>query len=265
MTDLDLDLTVDDYPYGAPCWLDLLVSDVDAAQYFYGELFGWKWLEGGSATGGYPLALLDGHPVAGISRRPATAPVPSQWTTYLRVGDIAVADASIRAHGGRTLGRPVPLGALARTLVARDPGGAWFGVWEPAELPGSGLLDEPGSLAWNELLTRDYDRAQTFARSVFGHEFTDQTQEDGPRWAVAHTGDGNPAYGLAEIGPEWGMHIPSHWVASFAAADLLPLVATALELGADLVQEPFDGPFGQGAVLTGLEGEVFSLLVPHAD
>ncbi|HET8987402.1 MAG TPA: VOC family protein [Humibacillus sp.] len=261
----DLNLTVPDYPYGAPCWVDLLVSDVERAQAFYSDLFGWRWLAGDAATGGYTMALLDGHPVAGISRKPVGAPIASQWTTYLRVGQIEVAEAAINAHGGRTLGRPVPIGALARTLIALDPGGAYFGVWEPGDLPGSGLLDEPGSLTWNELLTRDYDRIQNFQLGVFGHEFTDETEDGGPRWATAHTGDGNPAYGLAEIDDEWPREIPPHWVASFATNNVVPSLAKALDLGATLIQGPFDGPYGVGAVLSGLEGEVFSILVPDLE
>ena len=261
----DLNLTVPDYPYGSPCWVDLLVSDIERAQSFYSDLFGWRWLAGDAATGGYTMALLDGHPVAGISRKPAGAPVASQWTTYLRVGQIEVAAAAIEAHGGRTLGRPVAIGALARTLIALDPGGAYFGVWEPGDLPGSGVLDAPGSVTWNELLTRDYDRVQDFQLGVFGHEFTDETEPGGPRWATAHTGDGNPAYGLAEIGDEWPREIPPHWVASFATGNVVPSLARALELGATLIQGPFDGPYGVGAVLSGPEGEVFSILVPHLD
>jgi len=257
----DLFLTVPDYPYGSPCWVDLLVSDVPRAKAFYTDLFGWEWLSGDPATGGYTMALLDGHPVAGISRRPDAAPVPSQWTTYLRVGDIAVAARAINAYGGRTLGRPVSLGALSRTLIAVDPGGCYFGVWEPGDLPGSGVLDEPGSLTWNELLTRDYDRVQGF-NAVFGHEFTDETEPGGPRWATAHTGDGNPAYGLAEIDDAWPRQIPAHWVASFAAHDVAPGISRAVDLGATVLKGPSDGPFGVGAVLSGLEGEVFSLLVP---
>jgi uncharacterized protein len=261
----DLFLTVPDYPYGSPCWVDLLVADVPRARAFYTGLFGWEWLSGDPATGGYTMALLDGHPVAGISRKPETAPVPSQWTTYLRVGDIAAAARAIRAHGGRTMGRPVPIGALSRTLIAVDPGGAYFGVWEPGDLPGSGLLDEPGSLTWNELLTRAYDRVQLFHTGVFGHAFTDETEPDGPRWATAHTGDGNPAYGLAEIGDEWPATIPAHWVASFATRDVEAGLARALDLGATVLQDPFDGPYGMSAVLSGPEGEVFSLLVPDLD
>ena len=261
----DLNLTVPDYPYGSPCWVDLLVRDVPRAQAFYSNLFGWQWLAGDPSTGGYTMALLDGHPVAGISRKPDSAPIPSQWTTYLRVGDIEVAARAINAYGGRTLGRPVAIGALSHTLIAVDPGGSYFGVWEPGDLPGSGVLDEPGSLTWNELLTRDYDRVQGFQTAVFGHEFTDETEPGGPRWATAHTGDGNPAFGLAEIDDEWPREIPPHWVASFATRNVVPGVARALDLGARLLQGPFDGPYGVGAVLSGPEGEVFSLLVPDLD
>jgi uncharacterized protein len=256
---------VPDYPYGSPCWVDLLVSDVPSAREFYGKLFGWHWLAGDPATGGYTMALLDGQPVAGLSRRPATAPVASQWTTYLRVGDMQVAAGAINAYGGRTLGRPVTLGALSRTLIALDPGGSYFGVWEPGDLPGSGVLDERGSLTWNELLTRDYDAVQAFHLRVFGHAFTEETEPGGPRWATARTEDGNPAYGLAEIDDGWSRQIPAHWVASFATHDLALDVARAVDLGATVLQAPSDGPYGLGAVLAGPEGEVFALLVPGLD
>ena len=112
------------------------------------------------------------------------------------------------------------------------------------------------------MLTRDFDRVQDFQLAVFGHEFTDETEPGGPRWATAHTGDGNPALGLAEIDDEWPREIPPHWVASFATQDVVPGLDRALELGATLLQGPLEGPYGVGAVLSGPEGEVFSLLVP---
>ncbi len=214
----DLNLTVPDYPYGAPCWVDLLVSDVERAQSFYSELFGWRWLAGDAATGGYTMALLDGHPVAGISRKPVGAPIASQWTTYLRVGQIEVA-----AGGHRRPRRPHPRVGPCRSAPSpapssrSTPAAPTSACGSPATCRAAALLDAPGSLTWNELLTRDYDRVQAFQLGVFGHEFTDETEPGGPRWATAHTGDGNPAYGLAEIGDEWPREIPPHWVASFAA------------------------------------------------
>ena len=153
-----IDLSGPDYPVGAPCWADLLVGDLARAQAFYSAVFGWEWRAGDVMSGGYALALQNGHPVAGISRRPDDAPVPSQWTTYLRVAQIESVLPTLSAAGGHALGRPVSLGTLARTLVVRDPGGTFFGLWQPGSLGGSGLLDSPGSLAWNELLTRSLRR-----------------------------------------------------------------------------------------------------------
>lgn len=261
----ELRLTIPAYPVGAPCWVDLLVTDPAAAQRFYSELFGWTWRPGDEQTGGYPLALLDGAPVAGLSRRPEGAPVPSQWTTYLRVDDVNAAGRAIAQHGGRPLGRPATIGRLARSLIATGPGGAFFGLWEPGWLPGSGTLDEAGALTWNELATREYDKVQALHEAVFGTEFADETEEGGPRWATASTSDGNPAFGLSEIGPEWPEDIPSHWIASFATEAIVETVGTALALGATLLNGPFEGPYGLGAVLRGPEGEVFSVLLPYEE
>jgi predicted enzyme related to lactoylglutathione lyase len=261
----DLRLSIPAYPLGAPCWVDLLVTDVAAAQHFYTELFGWDWRAGDSQSAGYTLALLDGYPMAGISRRPAKAPVDSMWTTYLRAEDLEATGRAILAHGGRPIGRPIELRSLARSFIAVDPDGTYFGVWEPGLLPGCGVLDQPSTLTWNELTTRQYDRVQQFLSDVFEVDFVDETEEGGPRWSTARTNDGNPAYGLAEISPEWPADIPSHWVASFATHNIIESVARALTLGATLLQGPFDGPYGLGAVLRGPQGEVFSLLVPELE
>lgn len=262
---LDLRLTIPWYPPGSPCWVDLLVGDLPAAQRFYSALFGWEWRPGDASTGGYTIAVLDGHPVAGISRKPATARVPNQWTTYLRVSDLTSTGWAVRKHGGRVLGRPAHLGRLGNTQIVTCPGGAYFGLWEPDELPGCGLIDHAGSLTWNELMAHDFDGALRFHAQVFGHAFTEHSDPDSPRWATAHTGDGNPAFGISQIGWEWPVDIPPHWVTSFATTSVVPAIAKALDLGGTLLHGPFDGPYGMGALLRGVEGEVFSILVPDLE
>ena len=52
--------------------------------------------------------------------------------------------------------------------VIQDPTGAVFMLWQPNKPPGAGLVNEPVSLCWNELLTRDPDTATTFYTSMFG-------------------------------------------------------------------------------------------------
>ena len=50
-----------DAPLGAPCWLDLLTSDLQRAQDFYGAVFGWTFESAGPEYGGYVNAAKDGH------------------------------------------------------------------------------------------------------------------------------------------------------------------------------------------------------------
>ena len=52
---------------GAPCWLDLMTSDVDRAKDFYGKLLGWEFEQGDEEKyGGYVTATKNGELVAGI-------------------------------------------------------------------------------------------------------------------------------------------------------------------------------------------------------
>ena len=39
--------TRDGAPLGAPCWIDLLTSDLQRSQEFYGAVFGWQFTDYG--------------------------------------------------------------------------------------------------------------------------------------------------------------------------------------------------------------------------
>ena len=50
-----------------------------------------------------------------------------------------------------------------RTIAtSAGPTGAFFGVWEAAAHRGSELVNEPGTVVWNELVTTDLDTAAAF-------------------------------------------------------------------------------------------------------
>ena len=57
-----------------------------------------------------------------------------------------------------------------RMAFAADPSGAFFGLWQAGEHPGSERVNEPGAFSWAELQTRDLDAALPFYRLVFGYE-----------------------------------------------------------------------------------------------
>lgn len=58
---------VSSYPDGAPSWVDLGTTDVEAARGFYSGLFGWDYEIGPAETGHYTICRLRGRTVAGIT------------------------------------------------------------------------------------------------------------------------------------------------------------------------------------------------------
>jgi uncharacterized protein len=96
---------------GAPCWNHLDTPDLDAAQRFYGELFGWTWSEG---------VCFAGERMNGSA---ATSDDPPRWWPYFAVDDLDRARARVGELGGLVLEGPLPAGP-GSFVVAADPSGA---------------------------------------------------------------------------------------------------------------------------------------------
>ena len=175
------------WPAGTPCWIDLGVDDIGRASTFYTSLFGWDVQTGPPEAGGYAMALKDGRPVAGIGPKQGPPGTPSVWTTYLASDDLDDTVGKIKAAGGQTIMEPMDVMDVGRMAVAADPGGAFFGVWQARAHTGVGLANEPGSLCWNENLSRAYDQNQAFYHAVFGYEYGDMSG-DGFRYATLKVG-----------------------------------------------------------------------------
>ncbi len=253
-------MTTRDIPWtpGTPCWVDLIVKDVDQAASFYGELFGWDCQEGSAEAAGYRMCLLDGRPVAGIGPGPQKFEMPSVWSTYLATDDADGTARRVMEEGGSLLIEPFDVLDVGRMAVGFDPSGSAFGLWEAKSHIGANAVNEPGALTWNECMTRDYDGCQEFYREVFGHEFDDIG--DGSFRYASISVRGRVVGGIGELTFSTPPEVPSHWMTYFASADVDVTLKRATELGAVLRTGPVDTPRGRLAVLEGLEGEVFSVI-----
>ena len=103
----------------------------------------------------------------------------------------------IKSAGGQVLIEPMDVMDVGRMAVAADPGGAFFGIWQARAHTGVGLANEPGSLCWNENLSRAYDQNQAFYHAVFGYEYGDMSG-DGFRYATLKVG-GTEVGGIGEL------------------------------------------------------------------
>ncbi|CAM3188386.1 VOC family protein [Tsukamurella hominis] len=156
-------------PLGAPVWIDLMTSDVEAAVEFYGAVFGWEAEPANEDFGGYRNFRVNGNRVAGVMSPPDGGGGPGDvWSTYLRVED---AKASLRAatDAGASLVVPVvPVEDLGRFAFVIDPVGAAIGIWEPGEHEGFVERGVPGTPYWFDCMSRSYDATKRFYRDVFG-------------------------------------------------------------------------------------------------
>jgi predicted enzyme related to lactoylglutathione lyase len=135
-----------------------------------------------------------------------------------------------------------------------DPGGAGVALWQANQHIGATLVNEPGTLSWNELITSD-PSAIEFYEQVLG--MTTSTMD---------MGDGE--YTLFEVGgqqvggsmPPQMEGMPNFWNVYFAVADADATTARAKELGGSAVAEPLDTPVGRMAVIRDPQGATFSII-----
>lgn len=254
-----------DYAPGTPSWIELASPDTEASARFYGELMGWSATEPGSEeTGGYRMFQQDSKNIAGLMGH-MQAGQPTAWATYVSVADAEQTATKVKAAGGSAIVEPMDVMDIGRMAVFADPAGAVFGVWQPKSFTGADLVNEPNSLCWNELLTRDADAGKAFYQSVFGWEGRPPAFEGAPQTYTVWELDGKQIGGMMQMTDEYfPAEIPTHWGVVFAVADCDAMVAKARELGATVTHEAMDMPIGRFAGLIDPQGASFTVMQPAA-
>jgi uncharacterized protein len=246
------------YAQGTPNWVDLQTSDQDAAKAFYSGLFGWTYDDQPMPQGPvYSMAMLGGHPVAAIAPQSpelAAAGAPPMWNTYLAVDSVDEAAGKVEAAGGKVGMAPFDVMDAGRMAFVLDPSGAAVALWQANQHIGATLVNEPGTVTWNELITTD-PGVVSFYADVVG--LTTSTMDMGAG-----------AYTLFEVGGQMVggtvapqmPGVPNHWHVYFAVADADAAAAQAAATGGAVIVAPFDTPVGRIAVLSDPQGAVFSIL-----
>ncbi|WP_187285318.1 VOC family protein [Streptomyces sp. OR43] len=244
---------------GIPCWVNLMVGDLRAAQTFYAAVLGWEFRTSSLASG-FLVASVGGRPVAGIGeRRPGLTP-PSVWTPYFAVRDATVTAARIQERGATLAVGPVALGE-GRAGLAADRDGAAFGFWEgPGPAWSVGEESAPARL---DLQTRDVFDAAVFYGEVFG--WADQPGIDVAyrRDHVLVERDGRPALSLRGGGVQTSAQPQTRprWLVNFAVGDVERAVATAIGAGGGKPRPAASAwsPEGFSGVLQDPGGGLFTL------
>jgi len=122
-----------------------------------------------------------------------------------------------------------------------------------------------GTFCWNELMTRDVERAKQFYRDTIGWSFQAMEMPGGGTYWCAMQ-DGKPAAGLFSlIAPEFD-GVPESWMSYLAVDDVDVRVAKAVKAGAKLMKPIFAVPsVGRIAILMEPGGAGIGWTTPAID
>lgn len=245
-------------PIGGFCWINVLSSDIPAAQQFFTTLLGWDYKE---LPGMGHLITVGGEEIGGLwaLEHPNTPP-GTQAGIGVMVRVASAADAAERAValGGRST-PPRPIGPSGTMAEVWDPTGVQMDVWEAGTSPGA--TADPmkhGVPSWIECLTSDVGRAAPFYEALFG--WTAATMPmPGMEYTVFSLGEA-PAAGMMQLTPEMA-GFPPHWGTYVTVDDVDVAVEVAQQHGARITYPPMDVPgTGRMAGISSPQGVHFSVL-----
>jgi uncharacterized protein len=252
----------DGYEPGVPCWVDHSSPDPQGAAAFYGALFGWETEDQmpPEAPGSYFMCRLRGRNVAALGSQSSEG-ARAMWNSYVWVDSADDAVERAKTGGGTATGDAFDVFDAGRMAVLVDPAGATIGVWQAERHRGAGLVNEPGALSWNELMTRDVFGAQSFYGAVFGWDSSRMDYDGGDYYLWQLRGTEESVGGMVPmVGEQWPAEMPAQWVVYFAVEDADATAARAKELGGDVSSPPFDTPAGRIAALSDPLGAAFSVI-----
>jgi predicted enzyme related to lactoylglutathione lyase len=236
------------HPPGTFSWAELATSDAEGAKSFYSSVFGWEYDDNPMGEGQvYSIARRDGKEVAALFG----SDQPPHWNCYVTVESVDETAARAAEHGAAVIAEPFDVMELGRMAVIADTAGAALCLWEPRSNIGATLVNTPGALTWNDLLTPDADAAARFYEALFG--WTTEAIPDAGGYRVIRNG------GRANGGMLPSTDAPPSWLPYFGHEDVDRLVEDVGGLGGRLFNGPMRMPQGSVAVLGDPQGAVFGV------
>jgi predicted enzyme related to lactoylglutathione lyase len=238
------------YAPGTFSWVELVTSDADAAKAFYTEVFGWDYFDNPIGDGMvYSTALVDGKAAGALF---ASAEQPPHWNSYVTVASVDETARRAGELGANVMAEPFDVMDVGRMAVIADPTGAALCLWEPRRHIGAAVVNQPGALTWNDLVSPDPEAAARFYAELFGWTYMDIPDSGGYR--VIRNGERSNG----GIPPRHG-DAPPAWLPYFGHADADAVHGRIGELGGRALSEPMSIGAGRIAVLADPQGAAFAV------
>ena len=200
-------------------WYELMTSDPDAAEAFYGAVVGWKMADAGQPGMRYTILSAGDRGMGGLMALPAEACKAGArpgWLGYVGVPDTDKAAKRIVEAGGAIHRGPADIPDVGRFAVVADPGGALFQLLTPLPRQDAPPPAEPtalGLVSWHELYSGiGQEAAFRFYSGLFGWE-TAELMDMGPMGKYRiFAADGVPMGGMMDKpedmpGSAWSFYV----------------------------------------------------------
>jgi uncharacterized protein len=238
-------------------WFDLFTQDLPGACRFYGNLFGWSFVDTAAGNSNVKTIFNKGIPMGNAVQLGSKAgqPTESKWISFMSVADVDRAVERIMENGGAVHIPPKDVPNRGRLAVVFDPEGAPFAVLtaskgDPPDEPGV-----PNGWIGSELWTRNVKEALKFYGNLAGYEVETRKMGAAPDCLLLMR-DGQPRGGVAKI--EW-KGVKSNWVPYIGVTDIDAVVLKAKELGGKVLIGLDPNREDDVAILADPSGAVFGI------
>lgn len=248
------------YPHGAFSWADCSTSDQAAGTQFYQAVMGWDTRDEPMGDQGvYTMFLVDGEDVGAISPlnpQMVGQGIPPHWESYITVDDVDAMMPRVTELGGTIVVPPFDVMKAGRVAVIQDPTGAMINLWQAKENIGAGLINAHGAMIWNELLTRDLDKAKAFYSQLLGWEIK-ASQLPGYHEIF---NEGRAQGGMMVMGDEFDADIPPTWNVYYSVQDLDASLKKVTEHGGQVHMQTETQGVGKFALIVDPQGAMLYLI-----
>jgi predicted enzyme related to lactoylglutathione lyase len=147
-----------------------MTTDPAGAVRFFGAVAGWGTTEWQGPTP-YTIWTAGDTMIGGVMKLPADAGGPPHWIGYIGAPDSDALASDAERLGAKVLVKPTDIPSVGRYAVLKDPQGATFAIYTPANpSQDPGTPPPMGHFSWHELATTDFEAATRFYTALFKWE-----------------------------------------------------------------------------------------------
>ena len=246
-------------------WYELMTTDMDAAEAFYGAVVGWTPRSASQPGMPYTVMNAGDKMVAGVMSLPPDARAAGArpgWVGYVGTDDADASTRKLREAGGMVHREPADIPDIGRFSVVADPQGAMFMLFQPMGGDNSPApAGTPGHIGWHELYAADWPSALDFYAGQFGWT-KDRAVDMGPMGTYQLFAAGGDPIGGMMNKPQ---SIPSPvWLYYFIVGEIDAAAARVTAAGGQVLNGPHPVP-GGAWILHAMDpqGAMFALTAPR--